>query len=110
MRRDTLEEAGHAQGAQGWLRSSLQTTRGTDQLYRLLQQYVQKPAFLQKLTAARTSAGQEAAPLAAVHESSGVSSAIAAVGHGQHEDVMQASFWDSAPGSDEVIYAVSSFL
>ena len=51
--RDELQQAGNSKDAQGWLRGSLQTATGTRQLYNALQQYVQKPAFLDKITAAR---------------------------------------------------------
>ena len=94
--RDALQEAGQAEGAQGWLSSSLQTTKGTDQLYGLLQQYVQKPAFLQKLTAARATAVASETLDPTMCRPSGPSSASEPV---QFEaDVMQATFWESAPG------------
>lgn len=51
--RDELRLAGSCKNTQGWLRGSLQTSTGTRQLYSALQQYVQKPVFLEKLTAAR---------------------------------------------------------
>ena len=96
--RGTLEEAGHAQGAQGWLNASLQTTRGTEQLYSLLQQYVQKPAFLHKLTAARSAAGGPAAPVPVAISVAEQSSAPTCPEH-MHpdDDVMQASFWEPVP-------------
>ena len=96
--RGTLEEAGHAQGAQGWLNVSLQTTRGTEQLYSLLQQYVQKPAFLHKLTAARSAAGGPAAPVPVAILDAEQSSAPTCPEH-MHpdDDVMQASFWEPVP-------------
>lgn len=92
--RGSLEEAGHAQGAQGWLSASLQTTKGTEHLYSLLQQYVQKPAFLQKLTAARVAA----APIPSANSIAEQSSAPTCPEH-RHpdDDVMQASFWEPAP-------------
>lgn len=95
--KDALQEAGHAEGARGWLSSSLQTTKGTDQLYGLLQHYVQKPAFLQKLANARASATTAEAPDPAPPARSEAVHLEA--------DVTQATFWESAPvGSvDEVI-------
>lgn len=94
----TLEEAGHAVGAQGWLNASLQTTRGTERLYSLLQQYVQKPAFLHKLTAARSAAGGPAAPVPVAILDAEQSSAPTCPEH-MHpdDDVMQASFWEPVP-------------
>lgn len=93
--KDALQEAGQAEGAQGWLSSSLQSTKGTDQLYGLLQQYVQKPAFLQKLTAARATAVTAEAPVSTVCRPSDPPSASESV-H-LEADVMQATFWESAP-------------
>jgi len=96
--RGTLEEAGHAQGAQGWLNASLQTTRGTEQLYSLLQQYVQKPAFLHKLTAARSAAGGPVAPVPVAISMAEQSSAPTCPEHRHPDDeVMQASFWEPVP-------------
>ena len=96
--RDSLEEAGHAQGAQGWLNVSLQTARGTEQLYSLLQQYVQKPAFLQKLTAARvtaTGAALSISPVSRVSEQR-IAPTCPEYRHPDN-DVMQAGFWEPAP-------------
>ena len=99
LHRDSLEEAGHVQGAQGWLRSCLQTTRGTEQLYGLLQQYVQTPVFLQKLTAARVAAGGGAGGSAL--SASAVAEQMSAPTRPEHrhpeDDIMQASFWETVP-------------
>jgi len=105
-----LEEAGNAQGAQGWLKASLQTTKGTEQLYSLLQQYVQKPAFLQKLTAARVSAGSNAVPAVPAHFAAEQSLAPTCPEHSHPEDdVMQASFWQPVPElpGDEVCQSLA---
>lgn len=102
LRRDALQEAGQSEGAQDWLSASLQTNNGTDHLYSLLQQYVQKPAFLQKLTTARTTATTAGAVEPSVGRHSDTSSASEFV-HLQ-ANVTQATFWDPAPGgsADEV--------
>ena len=103
-----MQEAGHAPAAHGWLQTALQTKRGTAELYSQLQQYVQKPAFLQKLVAARS---QSQVVVASGETSMSIHQDVAPTCPDQrhpHDDVMQASFWEepvndvAVPSPDEV--------
>ena len=103
-----MQEVGHTQAAQGWLQTALRTKQGTQDLYNQLQQYVQKPAFLQKLTAARQStASNVPADVTSVPAGQDTAPTCPEARH-PHEEVMQASFWEPVPddSADEASVAM----
>jgi hypothetical protein len=75
--RDVLQAVSSSPATQGWLKPRLATSKGTDQVYQLLQQYVCRPAFLAKLVSAR-SAACSAGPTAG-------------------GEVLNASWWEQTP-------------
>ncbi|KAK9830611.1 hypothetical protein WJX81_005051 [Elliptochloris bilobata] len=48
-----LEQAGHSQAATSWLKPSLESDKGTDQVYSLLQRHVERDAFVKQLELAK---------------------------------------------------------